>query len=126
MIRRLRASRRRLALALVLLVGASGCASVKKLPPYEGPFQANHDYTVTGPVSAWLGDAPFESGDALAPVPPQRAVRDAEVLPPGTRFQFVRKDAPYLVFLVRNGDAKGRYAWVDQHSEDIKSFEAVP
>ena len=112
--------------ALALLIVASGCAAVKKLPPYEGPFQANHDYSAATPVSVWLGDTPFEAGNALVSPPPQRKVRDADVLPAGTRFQFVRKDAPYLVFLVRNGEAQGRYAWIDQTSEDLKNFQDIP
>ena len=101
-----------------------GCSTAKQVLPYDGPFKADHEYTTTAPVSVWLGDTPFESAFPQ-PTPPSRAVRDADVLPPDTPVRFVRKDHPYLVFLVLTGDAKGRYAWVDQLSEDIRSFQPL-
>jgi hypothetical protein len=104
----------------VLLV--TGCSTIKDVSPYGDPFRANHDYVATGPISAYVGDTPFESGNNVS-VPDQHALRDADVLAPGTRVRFVRKDAPYLVFLVLTGNEHGRYAWVNQHSEDVPTLE---
>ena len=101
-----------------------GCATAKQVLPYDGPFKADHAYTTTAPVSVWLGDTPFESAFPQ-PTPPSREVRDADVLAPDTPVRFVRKDYPYLVFLVLGGNAKDRYAWVNQDSEDVRSFQAL-
>jgi hypothetical protein len=112
----------RIGLILVLLLG--GCSTIKDVSPYGEPFTIDHDYVTSGPVSAYIGDTPFESASGMR-VPDQHAVRDPDVLLPGTRVRFTRKDAPYLVFLVLTGSERGRYAWVQQHSEDIKSFQPV-
>ena len=101
-----------------------GCTTAKQVLPYDGPFKADHEYATVAPVAVWLGDMPFESGFPQ-PTPASRAVRDADVLAPDTHVRFVRKDHPYLVFLILTGDAKGRYAWLDQHSEDIRSFQEL-
>ena len=110
---------RRVCLGFVVLV--SGCSTIKDVSPYGEPFKINNEYVASGPVSVYVGDTPFESASNVE-VPDQHAIRDADVLAPGTRIRFVRKDAPYLVFLVLTGNERGRYAWVKQHSDDIPSL----
>lgn len=101
-----------------------GCSTAKQVLPYDGPFKADHEYATTGPIAVWLGDTPFEAGTPQ-PTPAPRAVRETDVLLPGTQVRFTRKDYPYLVFLVLTGDAKGRYAWLAQHSDDVRSFQEI-
>ena len=110
---------------VTLVLGLTGCSTIKSVSPYGEPFKIDDEYVASGPVSAYVGDTPFEPTSGVN-VPDQHQVRDAAVLQPGTRLKFVRKDAPYLVFLVLTGDERARYAWVGQHSEDIPSLQPVP
>jgi len=121
-------TRRTRILLVFLLLGAFGCAALKKSPLYEGPFEAGKRYVTDAPVSVWVGDEPFEPGartgeGAASPV---RAIRDPVVLVPGTPVEFVRKDSPYLVFLVKSGEHEGRYAWIYQHGQEVNRLSAVP
>jgi hypothetical protein len=133
-------TRRTRILLVFLLLGAFGCAALKKSPFYEGPFEAGKRYVTDAPVSVWVGDEPFESvsvwvGDEIfepgartgeGAASPVRAIRDPVVLVPGTPVEFVRKDSPYLVFLVKSGEHKGRYAWIYQHGQEVNRLSAVP
>ena len=104
-----------------------GCAGLKKTPIYEGPFDTGSQYVADAPLSAYLDDVPFEHGGAPGtPIPsPVRSLRDPVVLLPGTRLEFTRKDSPYLVFLVKSGENEGRYAWIQQHGEDIERVSPI-
>jgi hypothetical protein len=99
-----------------------GCSTMKDVSPYGEPFKIDREYVATGPVSAYVGDTPYEPASGVS-VPDQHSLRDAAILVPGTRVRFVRKDSPYLVFLILTGDERARYAWVSQHSEDIPSLQ---
>ena len=107
-----------------LAIVFAGCSTIKDVSPYGEPFKIDREYVASGPVSAYVGDTPFEPTSGVS-VPDQHSVRDAAILAPGTRVRFVRKDAPYLVFLILTGDERARYAWVSQHSEDIPSLQPV-
>jgi hypothetical protein len=109
------------------LLGLVACAAVKQTPPYEGPFDQGKVYVADTPLSAWVGDRPLEEGAALGSAidSPVRDVRDPMVLLPGTQLEFIRKDAPYLVFLLKSGEQSGRYAWINQHSEDIPDLSPI-
>jgi len=107
---------------LGLCVLIFGCSTIKDVSPYGEPFKIDREYVAAAPVSAYVGDTPYEPSHGIS-VPDQHQLRDPAVLAPGTRVRFVRKDAPYLVFLILTGDERARYAWVSQHSEDIPSLQ---
>ncbi len=109
---------------LSFLLFISGCSTIKDVSPYGEPFKIDQEYVAAGPVSAYVGDTPYEPASEVS-VPDQHSIRDAAILAPGTRLRFVRKDAPYLVFLILTGDDRARYAWVSQHSDDIPSLQRV-
>ena len=104
------------------LLWVFGCSTIKDVSPYGEPFKIDREYVASGPVSAYVGDTPFEPASGVS-VPDQHSLRDAAILTPGTRLKFVRKDAPYLVFLILTGNERARYAWVSQHSDDIPSLQ---
>lgn len=114
-------------LLVLFLPGAAGCAVMQK-SVYEGPFEAGNRYVADVPLSVWVGDTFFVLGPGSGEMAasPVRQFRDPVVLPPGIPLEFVRKDSPYLVFLVNSGEHAGRYAWIAQHDREVKQLIAEP